>query len=66
MQDKRSTPRKPFGNSLGRSNKPVAIPITVHGSELLYDQIMAMKMLQERQDIPDIGQEQHIDAVSSG
>jgi hypothetical protein len=65
VRDKRSTPRKPFGNSLGRSNKPVAILITVHGDKLQYDLIMAMKMQQERQDIPGVNREPHTDAVSS-
>ncbi len=66
VRDTRSTPRKPFGNSLDRSTNPVAIPISVHGGKMRYDQITAMKLRQERQDIPGIKREPHTDAVSSG
>jgi hypothetical protein len=64
--DKRSTPMKPCGSSLGRCNKPVAGPITVHGGKLLYDPITAMKMRQERQDTPRIKRDPHAGVVYSG
>ncbi len=56
MQVKRSTPgpRKPFGSSLGRSNNLVAIPTKNQHGKLQYDLVTAMKLRQERQDIPGI------------
>ncbi len=63
---KGSTPRKPFGSSLDRSNNPVAIPITVHDGKLQYDPITAMILRQERQDIPGIKRVLHAGAVLSG
>lgn len=66
VQGKRSTPRKPFGNSLSRSNKPMTTQLKGHSEKSRYNPITAMDMLQERQDIPGIKREPHIDAVSSG
>ncbi len=62
---KRSTPRKPFGSSLDRSNNPVDIPTTAHYGKLWYDpvQVQAMKLRQEMQDIPGIKRDQRAGAV---
>jgi len=63
---KRSTPRKPFGSSLDRSNNPVATPTTAQDGKLRYVPVMAMNLRQERQDIPGIKRDPHAGAVSSG
>ncbi len=65
VRDKISSPRKPFARSLDRSNKPVAGPMVQDG-KLRYDPIWAMKMLQERQDIPGSKRDPHAGAVSPG
>jgi hypothetical protein len=65
VQDKRSTPRKPFGNSFSRSNKPVTKQLGYSGKPQ-YDPIKALNMLKERQNIPGIKREPHMDAVPSG
>ncbi len=65
VQDKRSSPRKPFGSRLDRSNKPFARPL-VQDCIQLYDPITVMKMLQERQDIPGTKGDPHAGAVLPG
>ena len=62
VQDKRSSPTKPFGNSLSRSNKLV---LKGYSGKQQYDLITALNMQKETQDIPGIKQEQHEDAVLS-
>ncbi len=54
---KRSTPRMPYGSSLDRSNNSVALLTTAHDGKLCNDQVTAMKLRQERQDIPGIKRE---------
>jgi hypothetical protein len=66
VQVKRSTPRKPFGSSLERSNNSVDIPTKAHHCKLWYDPVTAMKFWQERQDIPGIKRDLHVGAVSFG
>ncbi len=63
VQVKRSTPRKPFGSSLERSNNPVDIPTTANDGKLRYNQVTAMKLRQEGQDIPGIKRDPHAGAV---
>ena len=65
---KRSTARKPFGSSLDRSSNSVAIMIqtTAHDGKLRYDAVTAMKLRQEKQDIPGIKRDPHAGAVSPG
>jgi hypothetical protein len=65
VQDRRSTPRKPFGNSLSRSNKPVTVQLKGYSGKQQYDPIAAMNMWKERQDISGIKREPHEDAISS-
>jgi hypothetical protein len=60
------TPRKPFRNSLSRSNKPVMKQLKGYSVKQQYDQILALNMRKERQDIPGIKREPHVDAGSSG
>ncbi len=65
-QVKRSTPRKPFGSSLERSNNSVDIPTKAHDGKLRYDPITAMKLRQERKDIPGIKRDLHAGSGSLG
>ncbi len=66
VQVKRSTPRKPFGSSLERSNSSVDVPTKAHHGKLWYDPVTAMKLRQERQDIPGIKRDLHTCAKSLG
>ncbi len=58
VQVKRSTTRKPFGSSLARSKNSVDISTKSQRCKPQYDPVTAMKLRQERQDIPGIGSRQ--------
>ncbi len=66
VQDKKPSPKKPFGSSLSRSNKPVMKSLKGYHGKQNYDLITALNMWKERQDKPGIKREPQGDVVQPG